>query len=128
MLVFYFKAAQSAIPVQDGGVETKQVALSINVLMWHYSGLYPPPFRLGFHTGRGCAVGITLNKHSHTITTLLCLTVFFFCFLYIYIYIPFFVFSPVTEIQLHHMITKVVSNTDIEDIFQLTKPQPCHPF
>lgn len=67
MLVCYHRAAQSAISVGGGCVVTKQVALLINVLMWHYSGLYPPPFRLGFHTGRGCAVGITLNKHSNTI-------------------------------------------------------------
>lgn len=68
MLVCYHRAAQSAIPVWGGGVVTKQVALLRNVLMWRYSGLYPPPFRLGFHTGRGCAVGITLNKHSNSVT------------------------------------------------------------
>lgn len=67
MLVCYQRAAQSAIPVGGGDVVTKQVALLINVLMWRYSGLYPPPFRLGFHTGRGCAVGLTLNKHSNRI-------------------------------------------------------------
>ena len=67
MLVCYHRAAQSAIPAGGGCVVTKQVALLINVLMWHYSGLYPPPFRLGFHTGRGCAEGITLNKHSNSV-------------------------------------------------------------
>lgn len=67
MLVCYHRAAQSAIPVGFGGVVTKQAAFVINVLMWRYSGLYPPPFRLGFHTGRGRAAGLTLNKHSNTI-------------------------------------------------------------
>lgn len=67
MLVCYHRAAQSAILMGGGNVVTNQVALLIDVLMGHYSGLYPPPFRLGFHTGRGCAVGITLNKHSNTI-------------------------------------------------------------
>ncbi len=67
MRVCYHRAAQSAIPVWAGCFVTKQVALLINVLMWHYSGLYPPPFRLGFHTGRGCAVGKTLNKHSNNL-------------------------------------------------------------
>lgn len=67
MLVCYHRAAQSAIPVVGKGVVMKQVALLVNVLMWRYSGLYPPPFRLGFHTGRGCAVGITLNKHSKSV-------------------------------------------------------------
>lgn len=69
MLVCYHRAAQSAILVAGGVVLTKQVALLINVLMWRHSGLYPPPFRLGFHTGRGCAVGITLNKHSNSSLT-----------------------------------------------------------
>lgn len=60
MLVCYLWAAQSATPVRAGGAVTKQTACIVNVLMWRYSGLYPPPFRLGFHTGRGCAEGITL--------------------------------------------------------------------
>lgn len=65
MLVCYHRAAQSGITVGGEGVVTKQVAFFINVLMWHYSGLYPPPFRLHFHTGRWCEVGITLIKHSN---------------------------------------------------------------
>lgn len=77
MLICYYRAAQSAIPVGGRGVAINQVALLINVLMGHYSGLYPPPFRLSFHTGRGCAVGITLNKHSDTILPL-CVSVWFF--------------------------------------------------
>ena len=79
MLVCYHRAAQSAISVGGGCVVTKQVALLINVLMWHYSGLYPPPFRLGFHTGRGCAVGITLNKHSNTILLAVSQSWFLYC-------------------------------------------------
>lgn len=78
MLVCYQRAAQSAIPVGGGDVVTKQVALLINVLMWRYSGLYPPPFRLGFHTGRGCAVGLTLNKHSNRILPDCVFSVLFF--------------------------------------------------
>lgn len=76
-MLVYHRAAQSAILMGGGSVVTNQVALLIDVLMGHYSGLYPPPFRLGFHTGRGCAVGITLNKHSNN-TTGLCLNVLFF--------------------------------------------------
>lgn len=72
MLVCCHRAAQSAMPGGAGGAGggdlTKQVALLINVLMWRYSGLYPPPFRLGFHTGRGCALWITLNKHLNSLT------------------------------------------------------------
>lgn len=68
MLLSYRRAAQSALLGLGGSVETHQVALLINVMMGHFSGLYPPPFRLGFHTGRGCAVGITLNKHLNTIS------------------------------------------------------------
>lgn len=68
MLACYHRAAQGAIAVGGEGAVTIQVALLINVLMGHYSGLYPPPFRLGFHTGRECAAGITLNKHSNIIT------------------------------------------------------------
>lgn len=67
--------AQSARPVGGGGVVTNEVALLISVLMGHYSGLYPPPFRLGSHTGSRCALGITLNKQSNTIL-LGCVTVF----------------------------------------------------
>lgn len=78
MLVCYHKASQSAIPVGGKRVVMKQVALLINVLMWRYSGLYPPPFRLGFHTGRRCAVGITLNKHLNSIVPFSVLVV---CFL-----------------------------------------------
>lgn len=70
MLVCCYRAAQSAIPFRGGGVVNKQVALLINVLMWRYSGLYPPPFRLGFHTGRGCAVGKPLNKQTEYHLTL----------------------------------------------------------
>lgn len=69
------RRAQSARPVGGGGVVTNEVALLISVLMGHYSGLYPPPFRLGSHTGSGCALGITLNKQSNTIL-LGCVTVF----------------------------------------------------
>lgn len=68
MLLSYHRAVQSALPGLGGSVETHQVALLINVMMGHFSGLYPPPFRLGFHTGRGRAVGITLNKHLNTIS------------------------------------------------------------
>lgn len=78
MLECHHRAAQSAIPVGGGCVVTKQVALLINVLMWHYSGLYPPPFRLGFHTGRERAVGISLNKHSNRILPD-CVIVFGYC-------------------------------------------------
>lgn len=63
-------------------MESKQVALSRSVLSCHYSGLYPPPFRLGFHTEEECAViGITLNKPSNTT---LSLTVFFIRMLFCY--------------------------------------------
>lgn len=68
MLLSYRRAVQSALPGLGGSVETHQVALLINVMMGHFSGLYPPPFRLGVHTGRGRAVGITLNKHLNTIS------------------------------------------------------------
>lgn len=64
VLVCYLETTQSAIPMQSEGVETKHVALSINVLMWRYSGLFPPPFRLGFHIGRGVRSGNN-NKHSN---------------------------------------------------------------
>lgn len=62
MLTCYHRASESAIPVGFGGVVTKQVSLSIKVLRWR--GLYPPPFRISFHTGRGSAGGITLNKQT----------------------------------------------------------------
>lgn len=74
MFKCYHGATQLAITDSGGGVLSNQLAFLINVLMGHYSGLYPPPFRLGFHTGRGCAVGITLNKHSNSRTPL-CLSV-----------------------------------------------------
>lgn len=74
MFKCYHRAAQPAVTAWGGGVLSYQLAALVSVLMGHYSGLYPPPFRLGFHTGRGCAVGITLNKHLNT-NTLLCLSV-----------------------------------------------------
>lgn len=61
-----YRGTERALRHWGRGVLTAQVAFLLSVLMGHYSGLYPPPFRLGFHTGRGCAVGITLNKHSNT--------------------------------------------------------------
>lgn len=66
MLASNCRAAQSAIPSLGRTVETHQVALIIHVTMGHYSGLYPPPFRLDFYPWRGCAVGITLNKCLNT--------------------------------------------------------------
>lgn len=54
------------MPAGGGGDVTKRGAFVRDVLMWRYSGLYPPPFRLAFHTGSACAVGMTLNKPSNT--------------------------------------------------------------
>lgn len=69
LVCHHHRAEHGAVPGggSSGGVVMKQNASLINVSMWHYSGLYPPPFRIGFHTGRGRVVGISLNKHLSSV-------------------------------------------------------------
>lgn len=75
MLACCWCAEQSAIAA--GCRRVKHIALLVNVLVWHYSGLYPPPFRLAFHTGRACAAGITLNKQLDELV--LCESFYYLC-------------------------------------------------
>lgn len=71
-LVDHHSPAGGAIEERRVSCVTKRIASLACVLRWRYSALYPPPFRLGLHTGGGWAVGRTLNKWSNTLQMASC--------------------------------------------------------